>query len=159
MSDTGIAKSALRYAAGIYADSFRPDSKRTPFVTHLSETADLVKRAGGTEQEIAAAWLHDLVEDGHTTVADIKERFGAAIAALVDAVSDPEHLRDQPIGVRKAQQALRLAAASDGARRIKLAEQISILRALAAERPLSWTVERTINYIAGQRVARMGGMA
>jgi GTP diphosphokinase / guanosine-3',5'-bis(diphosphate) 3'-diphosphatase len=156
MPDTSIVTSALRFAAEIYTGSFRPDSKRTPFVTHLSETADLVKRAGGTSQEIAAAWLHDLVEDGHITLAAMEERFEAEIAILVDAVTDPEHIRDQPIALRKAQQVLRLAEAPEGARRIKLAEQISILRALAVERPLSWTIERTINYVAGaQRVARI----
>ncbi|AWK84985.1 HD domain-containing protein [Azospirillum thermophilum] len=151
MTDANIVTAALRYAAGIYEGIYRPDSSRTPFVTHLSETADLVARAGGTPEEVAAAWLHDVVEDGHATLATIREQFGSSIAALVEAVTDPAEIGVLPIKERKAAQARRLAEACDGAKRIKMGEQISILRALAVERPASWTIERSIDYVAGAR--------
>lgn len=154
MTVDGLVTSALRYASEACSGTFRPDSKRTPFVTHLSETAELVAKGGGTPQEVAAAWLHDLVEDGHTTVETITERFGPEVAALVEAVTDPEDTLGESILVRKERQAERLARAPRGAKLIKLAEQISILRALTDERPLSWTIERSIAYVEGtQRVA------
>lgn len=150
MTDTNIVTSALRFAAETYEGSFRPDS--SPFVTHLSETADLVAQAGGSPDEVAAAWLHDMVEDGHVSLADIRERFGDAVAVLVSAVTDPDEvLGSETIQVRKAAQAKRLATAPAGAKRIKMAEQISILRALAKERPRSWSVERSSGYVEGTR--------
>ncbi|MDR3518501.1 MAG: HD domain-containing protein [Azospirillaceae bacterium] len=149
MVEHDLVIAAMRYAADLHADTFRPDSKRTPFITHLSEVATLVAGAGGGAAEIAAAWLHDGIEDGLTTVEDITARFGGEVAALVVAVTDPVPLRQESIRERKDHQAVRLSTAPAAARRIKLAEQISILRALAVERPLSWTVDRSINYVAG----------
>lgn len=153
MTDTNIVTSALRFAAETYEGSTRPDS--SPFVTHLSETADLVTKAGGAPEEIAAAWLHDMVEDGHVSLDVIRERFGDAVAALVADLTDPEEiLGADTIQARKAAQAARLATAPAGAKRIKMAEQISILRAMTKERPRSWSVERSTGYVEGtQRVA------
>ncbi|BAI75112.1 hypothetical protein AZL_b04490 (plasmid) [Azospirillum sp. B510] len=150
--DKEIVLEALRYAASLHEGTYRPDRARTPFVTHLSETAELVAQAGGAPAEIAAAWLHDAVEDGLTTVADLAERFGPEVAGLVAAVSDAPEDVGRAISERKAIQAARLAAAPEGAKRIKLAEQISILKALAVERPLSWSVERAEAYVEGSRL-------
>lgn len=152
MADQGLVTAAMRYAAEIHTGTYRPDSKRTPFITHLSEVATLVTSAGGTADEIAAAWLHDSVEDGLTTIDAIATTFGPAVAALVDAVTDPVSIRNESILERKHHQAKRLADSPASAKRIKLAEQISILRALAVERPLSWTLDRCINYVAGARL-------
>ncbi|HYG84744.1 MAG TPA: HD domain-containing protein [Azospirillum sp.] len=150
MTDTNIVTSALRFAAATYEGSTRPDA--SPFVTHLSETADLVAKAGGSPEEIAAAWLHDMVEDGHVTIDVIRERFGDAVAALVAGVTDPDDiLGAATIQERKAAQAKRLATAPAGSKRIKMAEQISILRALTKERPRSWSLERSIGYVEGTR--------
>ncbi len=155
MNDANIVTSALRFAAETYEGSTRPDSK--PFVTHLSETADLVAKAGGGPEEVAAAWLHDMVEDGHVTLDAIRKRFGDAVAALVADLTDPDDvLGSVTIQQRKAAQAQRLADAPAGAKRIKMAEQISILRALAVARPRSWSVERSIGYVEGTlRVAEV----
>ena len=86
--DKEVIVAALRHAAALHEGTYRPDRARTPFVSHLSETAELVAQAGGSPAEIAAAWLHDAVEDGLTTVADLAERFGQEVADLVAAVSD-----------------------------------------------------------------------
>ncbi|ALG74582.1 phosphohydrolase [Azospirillum thiophilum] len=150
--DDGLITAALRHAAALHEGTYRPDRARTPFVSHLSETAELVRRAGGTPAEVAAAWLHDAVEDGLTTVDELAGLFGEEVAGLVAAVSDAPEDVGRAIGERKALQAIRLAAAPDGAKRIKLAEQISILQALAVERPLSWSVERADAYVEGSRL-------
>jgi (p)ppGpp synthase/HD superfamily hydrolase len=150
--DKELVVAALRHAAELHDGTYRPDRARTPFVSHLSETAELVAQAGGTPAEIAAAWLHDAVEDGLTTVVDLAERFGPEVADLVAAVSDAPEDVGKAITERKAIQAARLATAPEGAKRIKLAEQISILQALAVERPLSWSVERADAYVQGSRL-------
>ncbi|AWU95315.1 HD domain-containing protein [Azospirillum ramasamyi] len=153
MSDKDdLITAALRYAATLHEGTFRPDRARTPFVAHLSETAELVAQAGGAPAEIAAAWLHDAVEDGLTNIAELENRFGPEVANLVAAVSDAPEVVGQGIAERKAIQAARLAAAPDGAKRIKMAEQISILKALAVERPLSWSPDRAAAYIEGSRL-------
>ncbi|MBK1838536.1 bifunctional (p)ppGpp synthetase/guanosine-3',5'-bis(diphosphate) 3'-pyrophosphohydrolase [Azospirillum sp. YIM B02556] len=150
--DKQVIVAALRYAAALHDGTYRPDRARTPFVSHLSETAELVAQAGGSPAEVAAAWLHDAVEDGLTTVEDLAQRFGREVADLVAAVSDAPEDVGRAIAERKAIQAERLAAAPEGAKRIKLAEQISILKALAVERPLSWSVERAEDYVEGSRL-------
>jgi hypothetical protein len=50
----------------------------------------LVKAAGGTETELVAAALHDVVEDTDTTVEEIEQLFGDEVASLVDSMSRRE---------------------------------------------------------------------
>lgn len=58
-----------------------------PYIVHPERVAQRVAAQGGTPAMEAAAWLHDAVEDGHTTLAEIAARCGAEVAALVEVLS------------------------------------------------------------------------
>jgi (p)ppGpp synthase/HD superfamily hydrolase len=59
-----------------------------PYIVHPAEVASIVKRVGGTPDMIAAAWLHDVVEDTKVTNEIITQEFGSIIAGLVGWLTD-----------------------------------------------------------------------
>ena len=80
---------ALAYAATLHADQQRKASGE-PYLAHLLAVAALVMEYGGNEDETIAALLHDAVEDqgGMATLAEIRRRFGPAVAEIVEGCSD-----------------------------------------------------------------------
>lgn len=61
-----------------------------PYIVHPVGVAKIAKAYGGTEEEIAAAYLHDTIEDTGATVDDIREKFGNKVADIVsDVTNDP----------------------------------------------------------------------
>lgn len=59
-----------------------------PYITHPTAVAELVRAHGGTRDMIAAAYLHDVIEDTQLTFDDLKEAFGESIAWKVDALTN-----------------------------------------------------------------------
>jgi (p)ppGpp synthase/HD superfamily hydrolase len=59
-----------------------------PYIGHLLGVASAVIEAGGSEEQAMGAFLHDLVEDTYTTVAEIQDRFGENVAGIVAACTD-----------------------------------------------------------------------
>ncbi|WP_198598134.1 HD domain-containing protein [Blastococcus atacamensis] len=83
---------ALVYAAQHHREQERKGSK-VPYMSHLISVSALVMEHGGTEDQAIAALLHDAVEDaqpgqGGAVLAEIRGRFGAAVADMVAACSD-----------------------------------------------------------------------
>ena len=77
---------------------------------------------------LAAAWLHDTVEDTGTTLIDIQEHFGPDVATLVAMVTNPEQLLGTNRMNRKRAHFLHTANASREAQTIKLADIIDNTR-------------------------------
>ncbi len=81
-------------AASIYAaEAHRNDLRKKtliPYLAHLWSAAALVLEYGGDDQQVAAALLHDVVEDhgGTARLADVRLKFGDAVADLVAGLSD-----------------------------------------------------------------------
>ncbi|MDO8682613.1 MAG: bifunctional (p)ppGpp synthetase/guanosine-3',5'-bis(diphosphate) 3'-pyrophosphohydrolase [Armatimonadota bacterium] len=69
-----------------------------PYITHPLEAARVLADLEMDSTSIAAGLLHDVVEDAHVTVDDVKEQFGVEIARLVDGVTKLK-LADFDIGV------------------------------------------------------------
>jgi (p)ppGpp synthase/HD superfamily hydrolase len=83
---------ALLYASRHHREQLRKGS-RVPYMTHLMSVSALVMEHGGSEDQAIAALLHDAVEDapagtGGAVLADIRSRFGNAVADIVRACSD-----------------------------------------------------------------------
>lgn len=140
---------AKAFAADKHKDMFRPNRAKQPIVEHLEEVAMLVKGDGGSPEEIAAAWLHDVVEDTPVNLAIIHERFGAKVAEIVDGLTDPDHFEPLPLKERKALQAERLQAKSDQVKRVKLCDQISNVKSVLYDPPLDWSDEKSLHYVKG----------
>jgi (p)ppGpp synthase/HD superfamily hydrolase len=91
---------------------------------HLREVVAVMGDA--PEEALAAAWLHDVVEDTSVTLHDIREKFGGRVARLVDCVTDEPGANRKE---RKAGMYKKLAAGPVQARRIKLADRIANMKA------------------------------
>jgi hypothetical protein len=95
-----------------------------PYDVHLHEVAKLVESVSGDTEMIAAAWLHDTVEDTQATLDDIEAEFGVAVAELVEELTDVSRPGDGNRAVRKAIDRRHLAQASARAKTVKLADLI-----------------------------------
>ncbi|HID50025.1 MAG TPA: HD domain-containing protein, partial [Chromatiales bacterium] len=73
-------------------------------------------------ETIAAAWLHDVVEDTPATLYDIEREFGPGVARLVDQLTDVSKPGDGNRATRKALDREHLARASARAKTVKLAD-------------------------------------
>lgn len=96
-----------------------------PYVEHCLEVAVWVTAAGGTPSMVAAALLHDVVEDTQATHEDIEEAFGSEVATLVRWVTDVSRPEDGNRAFRKALDRDHIAQAPPEAKTIKLADIIS----------------------------------
>ena len=99
-----------------------------PYDVHLKSVASLVAEVSDDPEMIAAAWLHDTVEDTPATHHDIEDTFGPGVARLVYELTDISKPGDGNRAVRKAMDRDHLAQASDRAQTIKLADLIDNAR-------------------------------
>jgi len=95
-----------------------------PYDVHLEAVARLVAAATEDAEMIAAAWLHDVVEDTPATLEDVQREFGASVAALVRDLTDVSRPSDGNRAARKEIDRRHLALASPRAKTIKLADLI-----------------------------------
>ena len=120
-SGQGVVERARAFAKHKHRDQLRKYSKQ-PYVVHLDGVVRVL-RAHGVEdpQVLAAAYLHDTVEDTDTTIEEVYNAFGEEIARLVYWLTDAEKGRRQ---IRKIMSAWRLGGAPWDAKVIKLADFI-----------------------------------
>jgi (p)ppGpp synthase/HD superfamily hydrolase len=105
-----------------------------PYTKHLSEVAKLVAKSGGDEAQVAAAWLHDVVEDTPVPLSHVQSVFGPDVAKLVQELTDKFTKQNYP-GLnrrqRKAKELQRLSKISDRAKTIKYADFVSNLESVS----------------------------
>ena len=143
---------AYLLAARAHAEQRRAGSGE-PYISHPCAVAALVAATGADTDVVIAAVLHDVVEDTDISLSAIEDRFGATVAALVDALTDTQALSTLPMAERKAAQSTKIAKASPGARLVKLADQTANLHDLVATG--AWTNEKRTTYLAGtEQIAR-----
>jgi (p)ppGpp synthase/HD superfamily hydrolase len=148
---------AYDFAARKHISQRRKGEAAEPYINHLTEVGALVAEAtDGDVNVVTAAILHDTVEDTDTSLPELEEAFGPAVAALVAEVTDDKSLPKQ---TRKDLQVEHAARASRGAQIIKLADRVSNLRSLAASPPAGWPAERIADYVtwAGRVVSGCRG--
>jgi (p)ppGpp synthase/HD superfamily hydrolase len=83
---------ALAKASEAHAGQVRNGSGGLPYIEHPRMVAATLAERDYPEETLAAALLHDVVEDSDTTVEDLRGEFGGAIAELVAALSDDESI-------------------------------------------------------------------
>jgi (p)ppGpp synthase/HD superfamily hydrolase len=103
-----------------------------PYIAHLMSVAALVLEDGGSEDEAIAALLHDAVEDqgGAATRAEILQRFGPWVVAIVDACTEPPRQPGQSWRDHKQAYLNQIAQASQSAQRVALADKLHNVRSL-----------------------------
>jgi len=95
-----------------------------PYHVHLSAVAKLVASVTDDTEMVAAAWLHDTVEDTQATLEDIEAEFGMPVAELVEELTDVSKPGDGNRVRRKQIDLMHLAQASARAKTVKLADLI-----------------------------------
>jgi myo-inositol-1(or 4)-monophosphatase len=100
------------------------------------EAVEIVATMTPDQELLAAAALHDTVEDTDTTVEQIRAEFGDRVAELVAAESDePHESRDSVENWRARKQTAidRLAAAPHDAKIVAMGDKLSNMRAIARD--------------------------
>jgi (p)ppGpp synthase/HD superfamily hydrolase len=103
-----------------------------PYIVHPAEVAKIVRDAGGSEAMVAAAWLHDTVEDTGVTIETIRAEFGTEVAELVGWLTDVSRPEHGNRAHRKALDRAHSAAAPAEAQTVKLADLIANTRSIMA---------------------------
>jgi (p)ppGpp synthase/HD superfamily hydrolase len=106
-----------------------------PYFNHVAEVAGLVTNAGGSLRMIAAAYLHDVVEDTPTTNNEISRVFGAVVGSYVYWLTDQSKPEDGNRATRKAIDRNHIRCAPKEAKTIKLADLISNTRTIVRYDP------------------------
>lgn len=123
------------YLAHASVDHYRKTTN-APYVFHLEEVALIVREVQGcTPQMIAAALLHDVLEDTPVTKSQLKEKFGWEISYLVEGMSDVSTLADGDRPTRKAIDRNHYAAGDWRIHTIKCADTISNTRDIVLNDP------------------------
>ena len=80
----------MQFAARKHHGHMRLEKEPLPYITHLFSVALLVAEDGANDDVVAAALLHDTLEDTATTREEITNAFNERVALLVEAVSEPK---------------------------------------------------------------------
>jgi (p)ppGpp synthase/HD superfamily hydrolase len=103
-----------------------------PYIVHPAEVAEIVASVGGTDAQVAAAWLHDTVEDTGVSIELIRKEFGSEVSDLVGWLTDVSRPEQGNRAVRKAIDRAHTAAAPAEAQTVKLADLIANTRSIVA---------------------------
>jgi guanosine-3',5'-bis(diphosphate) 3'-pyrophosphohydrolase len=141
-----LVLSALRFAAEKHRHQRRKGEDGSPYLHHCIEVADTLATLGGvTDPEVlAAAVLHDTLEDTDTTGEELNRCFGDRVRRIVEEVSDDRGLSRER---RRALQVERAPTLSPEAKLIKLADKICNVGDVAHAPPVGWSRERRAEYV------------
>ena len=145
MNDLELVIRAAAFAAHKHRDQRRKDAGATPYINHPLELARILIVEGGITDgaTIAAALLHDTIEDTETTPVELDSEFGSEIRSIVEEVTDDKSV---PKADRKRLQVEHAAHASHRAQLVKLADKIANLRDVASSPPDRWDLARRQEY-------------
>jgi guanosine-3',5'-bis(diphosphate) 3'-pyrophosphohydrolase len=123
----------------------RKGGRDIPYINHPIAVATLLATVGGVTDPdlLAAALLHDTVEDTDTTHAELVECFGAEIAGLVAEVTDDPLLSSAQ---RKLTQEREAPTKSRRAKLIRLSDKTCNVHDITYRPPPDWTVTRRMEY-------------
>lgn len=124
-----LVREALEQARSDHEGQVRNGSGGMPYIEHPMRVAALLDEHGFGDEVLAAALLHDVVEDSDTTLDELREKFGGEVVGLVGAMTDDESIDDYR--QRKAEHRERLAAAPTEAMAIYGADKLTNVRTLA----------------------------
>jgi hypothetical protein len=122
-SDKELIRRAREFAVSRHTlIGHRRKYTKLPYSEHLQNVANLVASVTEDPEMIAAAWLHDVVEDTTATLEDVEAEFGKPVAGLVEWLTDVSRPGDGNRAARKAIDREHLARADSRAKTVKLAD-------------------------------------
>ena len=133
--NTDLLDRAILFAVRAHAGTERR-GKGFPYIVHPMEAVSIVATMTADQELLAAAALHDTVEDTEVTVEQLKAEFGPRVAKLVEEESDVfvEGLSESESWHGRKQAAIdRLSRASREAKMVALGDKLSNMRAIARD--------------------------
>ena len=145
-ADIALLLDALTFSATKHRDQRRKDKEASPYINHPIQVVNLLWTVGQVRDPIvlAAALLHDTLEDTATTAAELTALFGPEVLALVQEVSEDKTL---PKAVRKRLQIEHAPHKSMHAKYIKLADKICNVSDIHHSPPADWPLQRRREYL------------
>jgi guanosine-3',5'-bis(diphosphate) 3'-pyrophosphohydrolase len=125
---SGLVREAFATASVAHAGQFRNGAEKIPYIDHPQSVAERLAKHGFPDEVLAAALLHDVVEDSETEVAELRARFGDRVAGLVGTMTEDETIEDYE--ERKAEHRRRVAGAGTEALAIYAADKLTNLAML-----------------------------
>lgn len=131
MTDDDLVARARAFAAEVHEGDERKGSGLPYFDAHLEPVAELVRQSGGSDVQIAAAYLHDAAEDhgGQPTLDRIRQEFGTDVADIVKDLSDSladttDGSEKEPWPIRKQRYLAGLAAKPARSLEVSVADKL-----------------------------------
>ncbi|MFN8523323.1 MAG: HD domain-containing protein [Chloroflexota bacterium] len=150
MVEVGRELAFLLEAATLAADRHRNQRRKgvdaVPYINHPLGVAALLARVGGVTdvETLAAAILHDTIEDTRTTADELEAKFGQVVRRLVEEVTDDKSLDK---AVRKRLQIEHAPDLSHGAKLIKLGDMSCNVGDIIDNPPKDWPLARQREYL------------
>ena len=133
--ETELLDRAIKFAVNAHSGTERR-GKGFPYIVHPMEAMEIVSTMTPDQELLAAAVLHDTVEDTGVTIDQIREEFGERIASIVDAESDKGiegRSEEESWHDRKRGAIERLAKAPRDTKIVALGDKLSNMRAIARD--------------------------
>ncbi len=130
--DSSLLDRAILFAVKAHADTERK-GKGFPYIVHPLEAMAIVATMTSDQELLAAAVLHDTIEDTDTTMEQLCAEFGPRVAKLVETETDQHFSADKALTwhQRKQESLNRLASASRDAMIVALGDKLSNMRGIA----------------------------
>jgi myo-inositol-1(or 4)-monophosphatase len=132
--DSSLLDRAILFAVKAHADTERK-GKGFPYIMHPLEAMAIVATMTNDQELLAAAVLHDTIEDTDTTMEQLCAEFGPRVAKLVETETDQHFSADKALTwhQRKQESLNRLASASRDAMIVALGDKLSNMRGIAQD--------------------------
>ena len=129
--DTSLLDRAIQFAVQAHSGAQRR-GKGFPYIVHPMEAMAIAATMTDDQEILAAAALHDVVEDTEVTIDDIRSQFGDRVARLVDTESDRRG-EGMDWHTRKKDSLRRLKEAGRDEKIVALSDKLSNMRAIARD--------------------------
>ena len=129
--DTELLDRAIEFAVRAHSGTERR-GKGFPYIVHPMEAMAIVATMSADQELLAAAALHDVVEDTGVSLEEIRSQFGDRVAMLVRTESDLKETGLDWWG-RKRDSLQRIAMASRDEKIVALGDKLSNMRAIARD--------------------------
>jgi guanosine-3',5'-bis(diphosphate) 3'-pyrophosphohydrolase len=137
---------AASFAARKHRFQRRKDEDASPYINHPIEVARVIDEIGNVDDPeiLAAALLHDTIEDTDTEPAELEAEFGPRVCRIVQEVTDDKSMKKAE---RKRRQIVHASELSNDAVIVKLADKIANVQDITDYPPVNWELERRVEYL------------
>jgi GTP diphosphokinase / guanosine-3',5'-bis(diphosphate) 3'-diphosphatase len=145
LNTSSLILRAASFAADRHRDQRRKGADESPYINHPFAVASALCDEGGVSdgELLAAALLHDTIEDTATTQEELRKVFGTRIAAIVAELTDDKSLSKAE---RKRIQLDNASLVSKDAQQLKIADKLCNLREILSSPPADWPLFRKHQY-------------